>query len=233
MSWYDGLADLLPTVVSVGSQIYTNNQKQEANKAATAAQQAGLLRQEQIEQQNQNIGSQGTASLEQQVQRGAAITPAQQIALDNARRDTLNALSVGGLQGSGRATVAAVNNVDSNMRTNFMQGNQNTANQAASGLSGQYFNAGTALGNNAINQGDKQSNQIIGNTGLGTSSLNDISGAIADYTKNQNASQYSINRSQNPATQTSEPSVNPQLSTPSSYETGDGYNYNNNDDQQL
>lgn len=235
MSWFDGITDallgnggqssILPSLIQTGANVGGNILSQEANEKAAKETQAANAQEAAILQEQRDQGNSGTLALQQQVQRGAQLTPDQQTQLNLTREQTMNALHAGGLSGSGRATVAAVNNVDSNLKSNFMGENQRLANTAATGLSGQSFNAGRELGQNYVSQGGNKGRATLGNSSLMGSSLGDIAGTIAGYTKNQNTSQYSLNRGQmaSPAG-----SQTPQLNTPSSYEAGDGYSSDDN-----
>lgn len=230
MSWYDWVPQIAS---SIFADINSNNanatasqQAITATNAATAAQVAGQKAAQQSYDASkandaalQGQSAAGVAQQQQAIAQSNTLTPAQQLALAEARRQTVNSLNSSDLRGSGRATVAAVKNVDDTMTAQLMDANRARGDQAASALSGQYFNAGqnanTQNANIAASQqqvGKDQGTGInqVGNIQAGNtvntanndtntagyvsnqvtgSALNDIGSTIAAQTK-RNATSY-------------------------------------------
>ncbi len=92
------------------------------------------------------------------------LTPSQQLALENYRRDAIARLAKSGLRGAGRAGVAAVNQGDATLNAQFYDQNQRRSDAAAQTLNSQGFGAtGTSAGAQA---GAKQAQAgIVLNTG--------------------------------------------------------------------
>jgi hypothetical protein len=132
--------------------------------------------------------------------RGTALTPAQQQALDDARRTTIDALQGGDLRGSAGATVAAVRDVEGRMRGDFMSQNQNRADTAATALSGQYFNQGKNSADLDLSRGATVSQGLMSNANVNAANtmgqatikgqaIGDIGAIIADEAKRRSSYQ--------------------------------------------
>lgn len=133
------------------------------------------------------------------------LTLQQEQEVDDTRRQTLNALSVSGLRGSGRATVAAVRQAEDNTRGRLIQQNQQRADAATTGLASQYFSAtgqaanvdaatGQAVGGTIQNQGNLQAESLLANTSLQGRALGDVAAVTADALKEGRRSYYRDNR---------------------------------------
>lgn len=231
MSWYDWLAPVLQigsTIFNANSNInandriaQTSNQATQAAAAAKAEAQRAAQAQYGVEEQKlqelQSSAAPALSKVNQLINRNPGLTPAQQMALDEARRQSMNSLVAGGMAGDGRALTAGVRNIEDNMRANFIDANQQASNQAATGLAGQYYTTGTAAANvnnniakslvdtgtdaaSAINDvGQTNAKNIMSNQNQTTASagtaLNDIVGAItaqqkANALRNNNDGQY-------------------------------------------
>jgi hypothetical protein len=141
------------------------------------------------------MASPGLLALQGIVNRSEALTPEQTLALDDARRKSLDALQGGSLRGSARATAATVNDVDGRMRTEFMAQNRGRADSAAGALSGQYFNAGNniadlnmqggkSVSSGLLNTGDINAANELGQGTIQSRAIGDIGAIIADQLKN-------------------------------------------------
>lgn len=211
MSWFD----FVPSLLNVGANIYgavtKNNANDQASQVSTDAERRAT--QQELDGINaakgnyassitndqalQTQSAPGVAQQQLAISQQNTLTPAQQLALTNARRDTINNLNTSGLAGSGRAAVAATNQVSNTMQTGFMDTNRARADTAASGLSNQYFTSGRDINTqnsnigNANIQGGKvagagtlgigqiQSGNIIGNAGVDASTAQNVAGALA------------------------------------------------------
>lgn len=167
-----------------------------AQNSATQAQLQGLEDARQIAVQQQAAASPGLTAMQNMITRGPGLNPAQQTALDDSRRTTIDSLHGSGLRGSGRATVAAVRKVEGDMRDQYLNQNQNRADNAAGALSSQYFNAGNNLASNATSQGnaisqgltsvgDINASGALGQSGISGKAIGDIGAIIADEIKSQ------------------------------------------------
>lgn len=178
-----GFWDFLPTILQVGATLYgvkeastANNKAAEtlaqAQQAGTAAQVTALNNAAQVTAANQAAASPGLMADQAIINRGTALTPAQQQAVADSRTTAINALNGTGLRGSARAVDATIADTDQRAQDTFMQQNQNNVNTAAGNLTGQYFSAGNNLATNATNTGAAISSGLI-NTGT-IAGANDI-----------------------------------------------------------
>jgi hypothetical protein len=180
MSWYSVFQKSLPTLLKIGGTAYGAYQASKANEAAAQNMQAANNRMIQQQQANQAQSASGLSRVQDIIRRGSALTPYQKSQIDDARRQTVNAMSASGLRGSGRATVAAVRNVEENMKGRFMDANQQRADNAATGLSQQYFNTSNNISNGLINQGNISAGQTLSNASIRGQAIGDIGAVIAD-----------------------------------------------------
>lgn len=198
--------DFVPALITAGATLYgadqvskANNQAtktlDKANTAATNADLAGLEAAKTVVAQNQKAASPGLIAQQEIVNRGSALTPEQEMAVEDSRRQALNALQGGSLRGSARATSAILADTDKRVRNNFMTANQQQADQAAGQLSGQYFSAGNNLANNETARGQTVSNGLINSGNISASNdigqaattgqaIGSIGALIADQVKN-------------------------------------------------
>lgn len=171
-------------------------QMTQATQAGTDAQLQGLKIAQKNLEVNRKAASPGLLRIQEVIARGAQLTPEQELAVDDSRREALNALKGSSLRGSGRATSAIVSDVDNRTRTAFMDSNRRAADTAAAGLSGQYFGAGTNIANNAtatgnavstglVNTGTIQASNTLGQGALRGQAIGDVGAIIADAAKEQ------------------------------------------------
>lgn len=208
MSFWDWVKPALPVLIGAGATIYganlqskANNQAAQiattANQGSTDAQLKSIDVAEKTMQTQQRAASPGLIAIQNIIGRGSSLTPEQQIALDDARRTTLDSLGGSGVRGSARATVAAVNDVEGRMRGGFLSTNQAKSDQAASNLSGQYFNAGNNIADlnlasgktvsqGLLNSGDINAANTMGQATLKGTAIGDIGAVIADQIKASN-----------------------------------------------
>ena len=204
MSFWEAI---LPTVLSVGATVYGANQSSkatqqaaqqtyDATQAATEAQLEGLRVAQQNLEVNRRAASPGLVATNRIIARGSKLTPEQEMAVADTRKQALNALKGSSLRGSARATSAVVNDVDTRTRNNFMTQNQNAADNAAKSLAGQYFGAGTNIANNATNQGTTisqgltnsgiiQASNTLGQDAIKGRAIGDVGALISDALKSQ------------------------------------------------
>lgn len=224
MSWFDWV----PTLLNVGTQLYTNSTANAASRsaanteaaAAKAAADAQVAGQQQAagyyaasKANDQALQTQAAPGVSQQqlaIAQQNTLTPAQNLALDNARRQSMTALNTSGLRGSGRATVATIKDVDNTMRTQYMDQNRQRADQAATALSSQYFTSGrdinnsnTQIGQSKVGAGQATAQGITGaadanaagtlavgqqNVDTSGQAINDIASQIASANKKNQSS---------------------------------------------
>lgn len=176
--------DFVPTLISAGTTLWgasqasktkaqAANQEIQANERstqqlvdaqnrATDAQLEGIRVATDMQKQQQRAAVPGLIQTQRIIGHGDALTPTQQTAISDARRTTLDALQGGSLRGSARATAATVRDVEGRMTDNFIQSNQNRIDNAASRLTGQYFNAGDNVAELNMSAGDAASKGILG-----------------------------------------------------------------------
>lgn len=224
MSWYDWLAPIVKAGTSAYDAISSTNANNQATQTSNQAQQQALIAKQEgqkaaqaqyVLEQERLQNMQATAApaiqkVQQLINRNPGLTPAQQLALDEARRQGVNTMVAGGMAGNGRALTAGIRSVEDTMRSNFIDSNQKESNQAATGLAGQYYTAGQSAANvnnlmakNAVDGGANSAaaitdvgasnylntlaNQKINTNAVG-GALTDISGVISNQMK-QNAMQ--------------------------------------------
>lgn len=161
-SWFDSFfkgGNWLPAALLAGATIYSATASSDANKKGAAIQADAINRSTALAnqrfQQVQDQTAPAVAYQKQVIQQGAnpALTPAQKIQVDDARRSTIDAMSVSGLRGSGKAVTDAVRRVESGTVANLFDQNQRRADTAASGLSNQFFGAANQMGANDMRAG--------------------------------------------------------------------------------
>ncbi len=196
---------VLNTVVPAALNIYGAKQSSKAaDKAAsqaTSATQAGVKAQQdaldfskQVYQDSRTAASPGLRATQNIVQRGSDLTPEQEQAVIDSRRQSLNALQGSSLRGSARATSALIADTDKRVRNNFMSQNRNASDRAALSLTGQYFNSNNQIANNATQsgnvasqglttQGNIQAANTLGQSAIKGQAIGDIGAIIADSLK--------------------------------------------------
>lgn len=217
MSFFDWAAPMLLDAGRsyVEGQIYQGANNRAADIAVQNAQQQLKMQQDAEQRANaqytleqqalqrlQGQASPAIARTNEIIARNPGLTPAQQLAVDEARRQTSNMLAASGQAGDARAVVAGVGKVAGDMRANFIDRNQSVSDQAALSQTGNYYNAGTNSANvhgqiaqNAMsavqnqaktvdNIGQAQVDQERGNAVIQGTAFRDISGLISDEMKN-------------------------------------------------
>jgi hypothetical protein len=199
-----------------GAVISSNANQAAAEKAAAGAQaqadaikQGNALAQQRFEKVQGDTA--GALQYQQETIAGAnGLTPQQQAALEDTRRQTNNALAVSGLRGSGRAAVAAVRRTEADFTNNALDQNRRRADQAASSLSGQYFQAGNQAANTDVRSGmaqgqaNFQTGMIGAEQGIADATqrgraIGDIASIINDTAKEGRRSNYGATRSARPS----------------------------------
>lgn len=182
----------LPSIVTAGATLYgasqaTKSSDRAADQALEATREASRVSEANLNA-NRSAASPGLLRTQEIINRGSKLTPEQQQAVDDSRRQSINALKGSSLRGSARATSAVVSDTDNRIRNNFMQSNRNTSDGAALGLAGQYFNANTSsansLSNNLINQGNIEASNTLGQGALRGGAIGDVGAVISDTLKN-------------------------------------------------
>ncbi len=162
MGWFDSFfsgGNWLPAALMTGATIYSattasNANRQAAQIQANAINQSTALANQRFQAVQQQAAP-GIAYQQQAIQQAGTggLTAAQNIAVDDARKQAVNAMSVSGLRGSGAAVTDAVRRVEAGTTANFMDQNQGRADRAATALSSQYFGAANAMGANDTRAG--------------------------------------------------------------------------------
>lgn len=198
---------LLGSIIGIGTSLLGNRQADRANQAAAeqaaaaAAQQAAAIREgNRLAQQRFDQLQRMTApGVEHQVNTigrysSGALNPSQERAIENARRRTLQALAISGLRGSGRATTAAVRDVEGRLLDNAIESNMQRAERASAGLANTYFNAanqaagidmrtGLATGQGALNAGMIGADYALAEGQRRGRAIGDLGGYINDAIK--------------------------------------------------
>ena len=222
--------DWLPAVIGAGATIYgasvaskardratqqaniaTQQSTQaivDSNREATDASTKAIESAESIMLDQQRSASPGLIGIQNIIGRGEGLTPIQGEGLVDARRRTVDALQGSSLRGSARATSATIRDVEDRLKNSYIDRNRNRADQAASNLSGQYFNAGKNVADLNLRKGQVVSSGLINsgsavgrgiyeqgqNTAINTqnrattrgTAIGDITAVITDQMKERN-----------------------------------------------
>lgn len=198
-------SSVLPAAITAGASLWGASRQSDAQDEAakiaagaqgraTAAEVEANKQAVTVMQNQQRMASPGLLALQGIVGRGEKLTPAQELALEDARRTTLDALQGGSLRGSARATAATVNDVDGRMRTGFMDQNRSRADSAAGALSSQYFSSGNniadlnlsggkSVSSGLLNTGEINAANTLGQSNIQSRAIGDIGAIIADQMK--------------------------------------------------
>lgn len=179
----------------------SQRQADEIRRGNTLAQQ----RYDAVQEQTAPAVARTTAMMNQ----GETLTDAQREQIDEARRVTTNQLSVSPLRGSGRATVAAIRKVESDLTNDLTQQNRTRADQATRELTSQNFAAtnaaagldaatGRAVGAAAMNEGVINANATTATGSLRGQVIGDIGTIINDAWKETRRSGYGTDRAKKP-----------------------------------
>lgn len=173
IDWMSIAKAAIPAVIGAGATLYgaklaSNSQNQGAQVAANAQREATAAEQESLRiatehmQRQQQAASPGLMAVQGIIGRGEGLTPYQEQSLDDARRKAVDALQGGSVRGSARATAATVADVEGRMRGQFIEQNRQRSDQAASNLSGQYFDAGKNIADLNLKTGASASQGLLG-----------------------------------------------------------------------
>ncbi|MAX82414.1 MAG: hypothetical protein CL843_19830 [Crocinitomicaceae bacterium] len=212
-SWANGLINIGTSVADTALGLYSNRETQKANERAArditdaynrnaaATEAANLEAQERFERLAAD-GQPGVTYLK----RLAAgdpydMTPGQRQSLEDMRRETVNTLARSGLRGSGRAMTAALKEVDSDARNNFINANLARSDQAAGQLSNIATSSNRAAADygvdaarygtgNMASAAEVSGSADIANQELGSSGLADVGSTIASLVKEGRKSRY-------------------------------------------
>lgn len=207
MGWFDTVLKIAPTVIAAGATLYgakmeSDAKKEAANTLSTAsseatdAELAAIAKAEETMLRQQEAASPGLLATQAIIGRGDQLTDEQKRGIADVRKTTLDALQGGSLRGSAGATVAAVRDAEAKTREQYLTANQQRADQAASNLSGQWFNAGNNQANLNLKSGDSVSSGLMDTGNINASSqlgqasttgqaIGDIGAIIADSLKQE------------------------------------------------
>ncbi|MDG4721146.1 hypothetical protein [Thalassospira aquimaris] len=212
-SWANGLLDIGTSLADTGLSLYSNRKTQQANDAAAdrivaanqqnadAMEAANLAAQSRFEQLSADAQPGVTYLKKLAAGDPYDLTPGQEQYLSDARRDAVNTLSRSGLRGSGRAVTAALKEVDSDLRNNFINSNLSRGDQAAGQLAGMNSSATRAAADYGIDAARSGTGNLgtsadvaggagIANQELGNSGLADVSSTISSLVKEGRKSRY-------------------------------------------
>ena len=199
-----GISDLFNIGATIGSTYLQTKANKDAAKDIKKAEEErndlireqNRLAQERYDQYTANAAP-ATSYLRRIIAtEGGGLTPGQQLQLEDTRRASRNQLASSGLRGSGRATTAALRQVEADTLGNFATENRNRAQNAANLLQGQGLSATSQAAqtgvNTAIQQGQgitasgyAQGGSDIANAGLKGQALGDIASIVASDIKDR------------------------------------------------
>lgn len=218
-SWANGLIDIGTTVADTALGLYSNRETQKANERAArdisdaysrnaeATEAANLAAQERFERLAAD-GQPGVTYLKRVASSDPYdMTPGQRQSLEEMRRETVNTLARSGLRGSGRAMTAALKEVDSDARNNFINANLARTDQAAGRLSNIATSSNRAAADygvdaarhgtgNMASAAEVSGSADIANQQVGNSGLADVNSAIASLVKEGRKSRYFTDRNE-------------------------------------
>lgn len=171
---------IISTLLPVAATLIGTKIAADANKSAARTAAAGEHRSaEEIEAANR-------LAQERLMQAGklpTRLTPSQEGQLEDARGDVRGQLAASGLRGSGRATVAAFRDVESDFRNRLLEGERGRRERLATGLSAIDRDTGYARGGAERNTGLIGANATTANAGLRGAAVGSILGAVANEAK--------------------------------------------------
>lgn len=142
-----------PNLLSTGLQLVGMKINADANKRAANIAQAGQRAQISAIQEGNRASQERLDAIEQQTAPASeylrnviavdpnALTPSQNLALEDVRRESANRLAASGLRGAGRATTSALRKVEADFVGNAIDQNRRRADSAAGVLAGQGYSA--------------------------------------------------------------------------------------------
>lgn len=193
------------------TKIVTSKQRADANRAATDRVAAGAQAQaDAIREGNRlaqlrfdelaELGEPGITALRSVVASDPRrLTPGQELSLSDTRRDTINALNRSGLRGSGRAVLAGLRGVESDVRGRAVESNLSRRDAASRVLAGQSAAATTRSGEidiatgRAVGEAANRTGELAGatdfaNANLRGQTLGDVAAIISSEDKSKGRS---------------------------------------------
>ena len=201
MSFWDAIPSIVSGVGTVAGAIIGANANANAADQAVKGAQLGTKAYQKGAEEARGVleGVRGETAigpsyLRRVIASPKTLTPEQQLALERMRRSTLNALHAGGLRGSGRATTAAIRDVEGDFTAKALGQNQARADNAASQFAQPYFTAGSRIadthtaagrvaGENLYNAGLINAGSTLATGNLIGSSIGDLAGVLAAQSK--------------------------------------------------
>lgn len=171
---------ILSAVISAGATIVGAKIAASGNKKAAAAATAGEERSAEAIREANRLAQ---ARLTQAGKIPTQLTASQEAELDRARDDIRGQLASSGLRGSGRATVAAFREVESDLRNRMLEGERGRRERLATGLASIDMNSGQVTGDAAQRSGQYAANLATANAGLRGAAVGSILGSIASEAK--------------------------------------------------
>src|SRR5574341_346388 len=160
MGFFDSIGSIIGAVGTIGGAVIgAQANKKAAKKAAKASAASTAAYREEAKKARDIYGNiqaetaAGPSYLRRIISGSTSLTPAQLAERDELRRSTLNALSAGGLRGSGRAVTAAIRNTESDFTNKAVASNQARADTAADRFAAPYFNAAGDAARTHIGEG--------------------------------------------------------------------------------
>ena len=111
------------------------------------------------------------------------LTPSQEVQLDRARTDIRGQLASSGLRGSGRATVAAFRDVESDLRNRMLDSERGRRERLSTGLANIDMSTGRSTGEATRQGGMYAADATTSNAGLRGAAVGSILGSIASEAK--------------------------------------------------
>lgn len=200
------MSSWLGTALSIVSTIGSSAISSKANTSAASTVSASTDRQTDAIREGNQISQQQFEETKQAAKPGVdylrtvvssnpnQLTAGQKMALDDARRQTIGAISASGLRGAARTTTAAVNDVERRFNAGAYESNRGRVDNSAARLSTPYFStannqatnsaqAGRDEANVLSGSGDADANATTANASQAASSLGALSSFIADEEK--------------------------------------------------
>lgn len=203
MGWFDAAASVVGTIG--GAILGAKANEDAAEQAAKAASRSTKAYREDAAKAREIYGgiqgetAAGPSYLRRVITGSTALTPQQRAEREEIQRSTLNALSSGGLRGSGRAVTAAIKDTTGDFTNRALATNMARADSAADRFAAPYFNAagdaarthigeGAFAGENIYQAGMDKAGADLATGRLYGSALGDIAGLIAGEVKERSSS---------------------------------------------
>lgn len=197
------MSDWFSDLVKIGTTLYGGYQTRKANKQAASTAAEGNAQATQAIRESNRVAQERLARLESAGQPGVQylrtviaedpnmLTPAQQLQLDESRRQATNTLRNSGLSGSGRAVTASIRRVEEGGRGQMVEQNRNRSDRAAqelarlstgatSNMANIDMGTGTAVSQGILNTANDNANATVANAGVTQGTLSAIGSIFAD-----------------------------------------------------